>query len=533
MQSNTWKRIGHWTAAAGLGLMMTACANNPDPGALDEPAPPRPEPEAGVVQDHDRRGGDGSAYADARTGGRMPSGGDVAVFPAGGESVLQVQQRLPEQVRAGGAVPYEVVVTNTSDAMLHDITVTRVIQTREQMMQGGEAAGGESAGEQVEIDMLMPGQSQTVQMEFRAEQEGDMYVCYMADYEVAQCLPVAVVAPELVADIQFVNADGEPIDRAYACDDVFVQYTLGNVGSGDTGAIQISPEVSEGGTLAGAQQRVDGLEAEQRVQSRPVAVEFDGAGQYTARVTASGASGEVQASDQLTVMEGQLELEVQAPGQEYVGRPVDYRVTVTNPGEYPTQDVVVQLPLPEGIRQLSATRGLERDGNSFGIGTLEAGESRSFTVRYVAGEPTQIEQPAIATGYCVADPAQAEIGTEIVGIASLQLEMIDTTDPVQVGQNTEYLVRVLNEGTAADVSVRLQGQLPEGFSFVAGDGPTQVTGEGRTITFGPIESLAPGEDAEFTIEARADEATRGRFQLDVQSETIQTQLRETEVTTSF
>lgn len=89
----------------------------------------------------------------------------------------------------------------------------------------------------------------------------------------------------------------------------------------------------------------------------------------------------------------------------------------------------------------------------------------------------------MAEAYC-ADAAQAQVSTLITGIPAVRLELIDLKDPVQVGEETVYEVRVTNQGSAEDLNVNVQGQLPAGLKFIDGHGDTAVQAQGQAIQFG-------------------------------------------------
>ena len=113
---------------------------------------------------------------------------------------------------------------------------------------------------------------------------------------------------------------------------------------------------------------------------------------------------------------------------------------------------------------------------------------------------------------------QKDVQLSVVGIPALQVEAIDTQDPVEVGGETTYRVRIINEGNAEDTNVRVTGSLPDGFSFVSGT--EGVTGEGQDISFPVKKSLAPGEELYFEVTAKAEQAGRVNFQLNVKSDNL-------------
>jgi uncharacterized repeat protein (TIGR01451 family) len=95
------------------------------------------------------------------------------------------------------------------------------------------------------------------------------------------------------------------------------------------------------------------------------------------------------------------------------------------------------------------------------------------------------------------------IGTEGRGVwritireAHLAINMSDHPDPVKVGSNLTYTIRVANTGSAMATGVQVTDTLPEGVNFVSASPGCSI--KGRTITCA-ISSLAPGERATLEI----------------------------------
>ena len=123
--------------------------------------------------------------------------------------------------------------------------------------------------------------------------------------------------------------------------------------------------------------------------------------------------------------------------------------------------------------------------------------------------------------------------TEIEGIPAILLEVIDVTDPVEVGQNTTYVITVTNQGSAPDRNVRVVATLPDQQSFVSATGATNVAANGKTITFAPVENLGVGQQAAWRIVVKADAAGDVRFRIEMTSDNLTSPVIETEATNLY
>lgn len=473
----------------------------------------------------------------------------------GAGELLTIERVLPEQVFADSENRFVLRASNNSDKVLHNVVLHHamvgqfeVVQTNTpsevrvpQGVQNTEQGGTPMAQQAFNLGVLMPGQSREVTIAGRPGGEGRLHSCVWADYSAADCALIDVVNPELVMEHLFVDADGNPVSQAYLCDDVYVMYRLRNVGSGEAPAVTIQEQLPEGLVAADGGSSISleagSLAAGDTFESEPVLLDLERASMsgsmkevYGRAIGTGRGTGELSGSSVLRLMKPEIQLEVRSPGEQYFGRDVTLEAVVTNVSDVPARDVVVVLPLPENARRVSlndASLTVAEGGILFE--ELAPGQSRTVGVTFAPGEPGDYSGQASANAYCAAR-VQRPVQLSVVGIPALQVEAIDTTDPVEVGGETTYRVRIVNEGNAADTNVTVTGSLPEGFTFVSAT--EGVTNDGQELSFPIKESLAPGEELYFEVVARAEEPGRVSFQLDVRSDNLANG-SETEPTTAF
>lgn len=465
---------------------------------------------------------------------------------------LSIQRVMPEQLYAGSSNQYTLKVSNEGESALHNVVVYESTSPNFTLPDQADTSSSDQSEDEAsqqskhqykhQVGTLMAGESRDIQVNAQLAEGEQIEICTWATYDVVECNTFKVVNPELVLFHEFVDADGNVINQAYKCDDVFIRYRLMNRGTGEIPSVVVMEQLPTGLVLiAGAktQQEVEvGLvEAQGEVTSELFKVDMEQVeqSQITARAVATGARvGEVADTSTLRILQPELAFEVSAPQQQYIGREVQMQVSLRNDGDAPLRDVRVLLPVPEDARRFSVSRGdvVQDDEGGFALESLAAGESRNFTVSFVVDEPRDYKAPAVATGYCVA-AVERPVSMSIVGIPALQVEVIDSQDPVQVGQQTTYQIRLLNEGSADDLGISITGELPSGFSFVSAAGEPKAQANGRQLTFPTLEKLGPGEERTMQITVRADEASQGKLKLNVKSKELSQTLREEEPTTSY
>lgn len=242
------------------------------------------------------------------------------------------------------------------------------------------------------------------------------------------------------------------------------------------------------------------------------------AGVGTNRLTAISEAGEERIGCEVRVVEPGLQLRCEAAKQVNQRGHLGLTIEVANPGTAPTHNAQVQTVLPEGFAFVSATEGGTYDPAArtvtWTLGTLAAGSQRSLSLR----------MQAVAAGDWLcrtsvhADSGlsrQAEVHVHIEGIAALQMEVVDLVDPVPVGGETEYEIRLLNQGTSACTGVRIVARVPEGLAVQQVSGPTRHSLDAGMLHFEPVARLAARADVVYRVRVRGVAAGDQRFRVEM------------------
>ncbi len=474
---------------------------------------------AGCAQDGTTVRSDGSSSSPGSSGSAMAannqqsdaaSGMNALAFPTSDRqtSAILLEANGPDEVRAGEEFTYELTLTNLTDAPLHQVAVLNY----------GGPGGQMQPQSLLSVGTLPPNETMTRSVSGTIDEAGLIRNCLGVSYQPTLCLEVAVVNPELQ-----IRKEGP--QEVVFCQGFTYTYTVTNTGSGTAENVQVRDELPAGLVTADGKRvitRTIGALAAGQSQSFDVQLEAREPGEYQSRAIARSAGDESRsAMVQTAVREAELAVSIEAPDAEYIGQSVNYRVTVRNTGDAPSQATTLQLQAP----------GARQDLSSRPNPALEPGQSRTYNITAMSGnEEGTLELTATAEAFCEkVDDVVATAQTEILGIAALQLEVVDGQDPVQIGQETRYLVKVTNEGTAAEADVRLTAQLPEQMAFVRAEGDSDVQAEGQQLDFAGI-TIQPGDEATWTVVARAESAGRVQFALQMNSPTLDRPVIEREPT---
>jgi uncharacterized repeat protein (TIGR01451 family) len=252
------------------------------------------------------------------------------------------------------------------------------------------------------------------------------------------------------------------------------------------------------------------------------------------RVVATADGGLMdKAEHPVVVQKAQLAIDKTGPTRRYVGRPAEWKITVTNPGEVPLANVIVRDQLPRELSFLSADQGGAVNGSRevvWNVGTLQPGEQK---VLNLTTRCDGMIEKALNVAVATADPGlqvQAEAPIEILGLPAYRLEVVDIDDPVEVGKTTKYQIDVLNQGSLPGNQVQIVAIIPPQMRVVSAQGPSAYRIEGQRVLFAPVDSLPAGQKLNYTVEVEAVQIGDVRFRIELQSSTLREVVIEEEST---
>lgn len=222
----------------------------------------------------------------------------------------------------------------------------------------------------------------------------------------------------------------------------------------------------------------------------------------------------------------------ECPSLRYVGRNADFTITVSNTGSGDAQNVVVTDHIPDGITFMSADNGGSKQGNSivWRIGTLPAGKSVVLSSKFACNRIGNYTNTA-SVQYCAEDMAECTL--DVKGVPAILIECVDNPDPIEVGNDVTYTIKVTNQGTAVGTNIRLNCTLPPEEDYVTSNGPTKGSASGKSITFDPLPSLAPKATATFTVTVKGTGVGDVRFRVEMKSDQMDSPVFETESTNIY
>ncbi|MDW8198823.1 MAG: hypothetical protein RMJ56_14595 [Gemmataceae bacterium] len=442
---------------------------------------------------------------------------------------------------------YELIVKNDGNVAVHHVRVEDQLPAGVRYI--GSDPPGELNGDRLvwSIGTLESKAEKRIAVRVRPSEEGEFRSRATVSYTAAVDVKLRVTRPRLALRVT----------SAEVCrigEDCLFQIQLTNSGSGPAKNLVLRAEMSSGLLFAPSPQL--GAKLETTLESMPAGatktltlpLNATKAGVQTCQFTVSAMGCEpVSTKATVNVVEPQLQIQQTGPASCLVRSEPTYEITLSNPGTAATEPITLHTVLPEGFDFLEASEngtfnptnraatwklsGLAAGGTktvALKLRAVAAGDVALRSVAVAASEPAVAAATGGATAP-VAKPAagrmleaKAETPIKCEGVAAVRFEVKDMEDPILVGNDAVYEIRVTNQGTGACTNVQLVAAMSEGTSFSGANGPTNVKAQGQTLIFEVIPKLGAKEEMVYTVRVRGNTEGDHRFRVQLTCDQVRT-----------
>ncbi len=100
------------------------------------------------------------------------------------------------------------------------------------------------------------------------------------------------------------------------------------------------------------------------------------------------------------------------------------------------------------------------------------------------------------------------------------MEVQETLDPISVGQEGAYILKVTNTGSLAGNQIEVVANVPKQFKIVRATGPISNQINEQTVTYAKLDGLKPGKSLEYRIAVKAISSGDARLKAELRSLTL-------------
>ncbi|MBK97138.1 MAG: hypothetical protein CMJ79_15700 [Planctomycetaceae bacterium] len=453
--------------------------------------------------------------ANVDTGSSFEVGSDVSALPEltaqpgslqleGQQTpTLTVEKVAPAEVQVNRSAVFTTRIKNTGKVSAHGIRVTDFVPKGARLESAHPEFVQASDGSiQWALGTLEPGDETTVSMKLVPVAEGEIGSVARVSFEALASVRTVSTRPQI-------SITQTAPEKVLIGQSVLVNVTVSNPGSGDATGIVLEADIPAElshvagneleypvGTLRPGQQKQVAL----RLTAEAAGVVFN-----TLTVRGNGQM-EDRSVQQIEVVAPDVQVGLRGPKVRYLDREATYAVDVANPGTASARNVNLVAFLSKGLKFVSTDHFGEYDAREHAVywklEELPPNVRDSVKLTAVAVEPG--EQKIVLEG--TADLDVKDSFNHIVRVESvpeLEFSIKDTADPIEVGSDTTYEIRVVNRGTRTATGVQIYAAFPEALRAVQGGGPSDLRIEGQNAVFAPLDRLPPNKEAVFRVKAKA------------------------------
>ena len=246
-------------------------------------------------------------------------------------------------------------------------------------------------------------------------------------------------------------------------------------------------------------------------------------GTFNNRLSVAADGGLTDAADvQVKVTQPRVQLRIIGPPAKYVRGRVEWTIVAKNTQAISLSNATIRVQLPAEVTLTEASQGGTQEAGGVVVWNLGAlGPQQEVRLR-VAARVEQTAPRALCRVNLTALPGvqeSAEAACELRGVPALLMEMTDTKDPIRVGEQTTFQIRITNTGSLVTNGVEMVCILPPEFKLIQADGPDGNRGrlEGNRIIFPARDGLIPTTQLAYTIVVEAVAAGDARFKAELRS----------------
>jgi len=300
---------------------------------------------------------------------------------------------------------------------------------------------------------------------------------------------------------------------------VQLRISVSNPGTGAARNVAVVVKVSQG--LQDSQgsrvfdQEIRRLGPGERMELQPLTLSTVGGGAQTCEISTTSADVATEqptakSSQSIEILEPKLKLTMTGPSQKYTNTEDIYEMNVQNPGTAPARNLKVAVFVPDskGVRRASRGGFLNKESRrlEWTIDRVEPGESKVLKFEY------RVE--AMGTypfsGEIRADSGLMEkqsVTTTVTGVADVDFQVAEKSRIIDVGDSTEYVITVRNQGTKDAVNLLISAILSENLQVTETDGhdgeAAKNPQDAKQTVFPKIDHLPAGQELTLVIRVKA------------------------------
>ena len=411
---------------------------------------------------------------------------------------VTVQKLAPAEIQVGAPATFQILVRNTGTIPARDVVVRDVVPEGTSLVSTTPQAQVDGADLLWSFGTLQPSEEKSLSVKLMPQAEGEIGSVASVAFQAEASARTVSTRPELLVEMTAPR-------QVMIGENVALSIRVSNTGTGMAAGVvlhqKLPPQLQH---TAGAELEFDVGDLKPR-EARQVDLTLTAvaAGKVVDAVAARAQGGlTAKASAEMEVLAPALEVSLEGPRRRFLEREATYTLSVVNPGTATAKDVELVSHLPKGLKFVSANNSGQYNQQTHAVywSLAELPQGETGAVKLVTMPIEAGDQKLVIEGRAdrnISDRQEEKI--EVEGLAAILFEVADVADPIEIGGETAYEIRVINQGTRAADNLQLVALLPAELKGLAAEGPTRGSVERDRVVFEPLARLAPKADTTYRI----------------------------------
>lgn len=432
---------------------------------------------------------------------------------------ITIEKVAPREIQVNTPADFQLVVKNVGRITANQVEVHDQIPAGTELMQAMPQPQRGSQGQvSWNLGSLKPGQEKRIDVRLKPTTPGEIgsvaHVTFAAQASMRtrvtqpvlsiahRIQPKVLIGNNVMLDIAVKNEGNGPATNVYIQEDVPPQLSF------DGGIRELEYPL---GTLAPGQSK-----------SVRLSLTAAQAGQFKNTIVAFADGGlQDQHSADIEVVAPNLTAATDGPRKRYLRREAIHELEVQNTGTARATNVEMVARLPDGLKFISANNRGKYDRYTHAVywsmAELGAGLVANVSVKTLPMVPGE-QNIRFETVADLNQRARIEHSLNVEHLTDIFFDIDDVVDPIEVGSDTTYRVRIVNQGTKTATNVQLMVDLPAGITPTSVEGGITSEIRNQEIMFAPIMSLNPGDEVALRINATGVSPGDHRIAVNLQSD---------------
>ena len=439
---------------------------------------------------------------------------------------LTIEKIAPQQCILGEPLVYTVIVKNVGGNDAHHVVV------EDRIPKGTELTGTAPRAEMVDksliwrIGTMKPNEEKKISIRVIPRQEGSIGSVARVNFSAEVAAEIMVSAPQLSFKV---NAPRE-VRIGETIDLTFLLKNSGGAAANNVSVRDLIPEGLKHEAAADIECPIGKLGPN---ESREIVLQVTAVkpGRVKNRAVLTADGGITQELESIIDIIGEhLVLTRTGQNKIYAERPAVFTNSVKNEGNAEVRRVKVSEIVPAGLEFVEASDGGQFDpverAIHWTVGPLAPGAETTVSAKLIAKTPGSQHGKISATG-SAGSAATIKSEVDVIGRPELQMETVNATGVVAVGDRLTSKIQLKNSGSAPARNVALSISVPPEMKLIEVRGARYQQVK-NVIRFEPLVELAPRDAVAFEVMMEAVAEADAKMDLQITADHLTKPARRTE-----